>query len=148
MRIFFLALACASVLVSPTAAVAHGSERHYGNPFGEEKSAGVPKPAFSIMLVENSLKAIRRTLRGEAEESVEERLALVRRFTKALLVSTASEAPSEFATFQNALESHSPALLAPSGRQSPDEEAVRAVDALSSTFAACKRRFAAQNHDG
>ena len=143
MRIHFLAVALAALLAAPTTSLAHGTERHYGNPFGKTTTkAAPPSPAFSMLLVDMSLKAIGRTLRGEAEESVEERLEQIGRSTAALLSTTGSD--GEFSSFATTFKTQSPLLLE-ALRSSSAEEALATVDALRNSFGACKRLYAAQH---
>lgn len=137
LAVIFIALA------APPASMAHGTERHYGNSFGEKVTAEPPAPMFSIMLVENALRAIRLTFQDEAEEDIVERLQRVERSTAALLYTTADGAPdgSEFESFASSLKTHAPLLLRALNHSENSGDALSAVAALESSFNLSKRRY-------
>ncbi len=148
MRSRFVALVLLTVVAAPHLALAHGTERHYGDPF-EKPAASPPSPAFSILVIESSLSAIRRTLEGRGEEDPEERLQRIERFTASLLYTTSdTERPeSEFTSFASALEGGAPAIRHALSSSSPGD-ALSAVDALEASFASSKRLYQSRPQDG
>ena len=136
--------ALVALLAVPQQSIAHGTERHYGNSL-DERPVARASPALSIMVIEASLSAIRRTLDGQADQDIDDRLDKIAMVTASLLYTTTDtqHTQSEFVTFADALERVSPELrLAVKGTR--QEEALQVFATLENSFAASKSLFKAR----
>lgn len=134
-------LACAVLLSVPQESIAHGTERHYGNSL-DERPVVRASPALSIIVIEASLSAIRRTLNGRAEQDIDERLDTIAMVTASLLYTTTGNqhTPSEFAGFAEVLQKESDDLRRAAKDARPDQ-ALQAFETLENSFSASKSLF-------
>jgi len=98
------------------------------------------------MVIEASLSAIRRTLNGQADQDLDDRLDKIAMVTASLLYTTTDtqHTQSEFVTFAEALERESPALRR-AAKDARQEEAIQAFSTLESSFAASKSLYKARD---
>lgn len=134
-------LACAALLSVPQESIAHGTERHYGNSL-DERPVVRASPALSIMVIEASLSAIRRTLNGRADQDIDDRLDKIAMVTASLLYTTTDtqQNPSEFEAFAQILQEESDDLR-DAAKKARQDQALQAFETLENSFSASKSLF-------
>ena len=134
-------VALLALLASPQSSMAHGTERHFGNSLGQRPVARA-SPALSIMVIDASLSAIRRTLDGQSDEDIAARLEKIAMVTASLLYTTIDDehTQSEFEGFASVFDSESEALRL-AVEDDRQEQALTAFETLTDSFATSKNLF-------
>ena len=140
-RIALITAQTALVLLVSISAGAHGTERHYGDPFGKRRSSE-SSPAFSVVVVESSLSSLRRDLERGDGGKVEERTKRMGRAAASLVRATSKgdDARSAFLPFIEALQLRAASLLSAADDENWNA-ALSDLRSLEASFRAAREQY-------